>query len=419
MPMITELYISRRLFFDKSNQRFLSQRIIRIAMYGIALGMAAMIVSVAVVTGFKSEIRNKVVGFGSHIQIISFESSNSYETRPVSQNQEWFETVKHMKGVKHIQIYATKPGMIKTEEYNQGIVFKGIGPDFNWDFLRNNMVKGVLPHLGDSTRTNQILISEQISKLLKIKLNQKIILMFINDTENIPRMLQMEVCGIYRTSLEEFDNIFVFGDIRQIQRINNWKPDEASGFEIEVDNFNNIHLTEAKIRTEIINYTDKLENVLRSQNIVEQYPQIFDWLSVTDMNVWILLVLISLVSGFSMISGLLVLILERSNMIGVMKALGFNNSNIRKVFVYLSVFLTSRSVLWGNVAGVTFIFIQKTFHLIKLNPATYFMDYMPVNFSLLHLLILNIATITIISFMLVFPSYLVSKISPDRIMRFD
>lgn len=417
--MNTELFIARRLFFDKTNKKFLSQRIIRIALVGIALGIAVMIVSVAVVTGFKNEIRNKVIGFGSHIQVVNFDSNNSYETKPFSKNQPFIADLKALNSVQSIHTFGTKPGMIKTDEYFQGIVLKGVDTDYNWSFFSKNLVSGHLPVLNDSVRVNEILISKRVANLMKIKLNDRVVVYFINQNETTPRILQLKVCGIYDTGLEEFDKIFIVGDLKQIQRLNNWQPDEISGFEILVNDFNHIDETEQEVRNLVINYSEKNTIILRTENITRQYPQIFDWLAVLDMNVWVILVLMILVAGFNMISGLLVLILERSTMIGVLKALGSPSWNIRKMFLYLSVFLTGRGLLWGNAIAILFLFIQKLFHLVKLNPATYYVDFVPVNISLVHIVLLNLGSILAITFMLVIPSFLVSKISPDKTIRFD
>ncbi len=417
--MNTELFISRRLFFDKTNRQFLSQKIIRIALFGIALGLAVMIVSVAVVTGFKNEVRNKVIGFGSHIQVVNFDSRNSYELSPILSNQPFLHKIKNIAEIKSIQVFATKPGIIKTEEYIQGIVFKGIDSRYNWGFFQKNLIEGRLPQLNDSARVNEIILSEQVSKLLKLKLDDSAILYFVTENEITPRLLQLKVCGIYRTGLEEFDNLFVIGDIKQIQRLNSWKANEVSGFEIEVFNFSKIEDTEQLVRNAVIDYSEENSNILRTENITRMYPQIFDWLKILDMNVWVILILMILVASFNMISGLLVLILERSSMIGILKALGSRNWSIRKIFLYLSVFLTSRGMFWGNIIGVALILIQKIFQVIKLDPTTYYVDVVPVNFSLLHLLLLNIGSIIITTVMLVIPSYLVSKISPEKSIRFD
>ncbi|HKI88062.1 MAG TPA: FtsX-like permease family protein [Draconibacterium sp.] len=417
--MNTELFISRKLFFDKTNKKNLSQRIIRIALFGIALGLAVMIVSVAVVTGFKSEIRNKVIGFGSHIQIVNFDSNNSYETKPISKNQPFLQKLKAINGVKWVETYATKPGMIKTDEYIQGIVFKGVDTSYNWDFFKKNLIEGRVPEINDSIRMNEIILSEQMAHLLKLKLNDLALLYFINEEESTPRMLQLKVCGIYRTSLEEFDNMFILGDIKQIQRLNNWTSDQISGFEIAITNFNKIDEIEQEVRNTVLDYSEAKKTILRTSSITREYPQIFDWLSILDMNVWVILTLLILVAGFNMISGLLVLILERSTMIGVLKALGSPNASIRKVFLYLAVFLTSRGMLWGNVAGISIVLIQKIFHVVRLNPVSYYVDVAPVNFSIIHILLLNLGSILITTLMLVVPSFLVSKISPDKTIRFD
>ncbi|MFV0266934.1 MAG: ABC transporter permease, partial [Draconibacterium sp.] len=399
--MNTELFIAKRLFSDKATRKLLSQRIIRIALIGIALGLAVMIVSVAVVTGFKKEIRDRVIGFGSNIQIINYDSNNSYETRPVSADQPFLETVRSLAGVKYVQPFATKPGMIKTDEYHQGIIFKGVTKDYNWDFFAKNLVAGHVPNLNDSSRVNEIILSEHLSKLLNIKLNDRVVVYFINENDAIPRLLQFTVCGVYRSGFEEFDKVFILGDLKQVQRLNDWRSDQISGFEVAITNFNQIDNIEQEIRNSVIRFRDADADIMRTESITRLYPQIFDWLSVLDMNVWIILLLMVIVASFNMVSGLLVLILERASMIGVLKAMGSANWSIRKVFIYLSVFLTSRGMLWGNVIGISIVLLQGIFHIIKLDPAAYYVDYVPMNFSVLHLVLLNLGTITITSLILI------------------
>ncbi|MBW6536992.1 MAG: ABC transporter permease [Mariniphaga sp.] len=417
--MNTELFISRRLFFDKSNKKFLSQKIIRIALVGIALGLAVMIISVAVVTGFKNEIRNKVIGFGSHIQVVNFDSNNSFETRPISKKQPFLDELKTLNGVNKVQVFATKPGMIKTDEYIQGIVLKGVDSGYDWSFFSNNLIEGNLPGINDSVRSDEILISDQVSKLLEVSVGDRVVLYFINEDESNPRMLQLTICGFYNTGMEEFDNLFVLGDLQQVQRLNNWNTDQISGFEVVISDFFRIDEIEQNVRNTVLDYSIENDAILRTTNITREYPQIFDWLSILDMNVWIILFLMAVVAGFNMISGLLVLILERSKMIGVLKALGSPNWSIRKVFLYLSVFLTSRGMIWGNAIGIGFIVVQNYFEVLKLNPTTYYVDVVPVNFSLIYIVLLNIGTIVATTLMLVIPSYLVSKISPEKTIRFD
>ena len=417
--MNTELFIARKLFFDKTNKKFLSYKIIRIASFGIALGLAVMLVSVAVVTGFKQEIWEKVIGFGSHIQIINYESSNSYETQPISKNQPSLSYLKQIDGILRIEAFATKPGMIKTDEYIQGIVFKGVDRNYNWDFFTKNLIEGRLPLINDSVRVNEIIISQQVARLLKIKLDDNAILYFLNETESLPRILQLKVCGIYSTGLEEFDNIFILGDLKHIQRLNDWDEYKISGFEITISDFRKIDEIEQQVRTQITNYGYNNETILQTNNIVRMYPQIFDWLSVVDMNVWVILILLSLVAGFNMISGLLVLILERSTMIGILKALGSSNLSIRKIFLYQSGFITCQGMLWGNILAIAIMLLQKYFHIIKLDSATYYISAVPINFSIMHILLINVASMLITVLMLVIPSYLVSKITPEKAIRFD
>ena len=417
--MNTELFISRRLFFDKSNRKLLSQRIIRIALAGISLGLAVMIISVAVVTGFKKEVRNKVIGFGSHIQLVNYDSNSSYETQPVSKNQPFLEDIRAVEGVKYVQPFATKPGMIKTDEYIQGIVFKGVDPGFHWDFFKQNLVEGHLPVINDTVRVNEIILSKEVSNLLRLKLNDKAVFYFINENEVTPRMLQLQVCGIYNTGFEEFDKMFILGDLKQIQRLNNWQPDQITGFEVVVDQFEQLDNIEQQIRSIVIRYRGENSEVLRTENITRLYPQIFDWLSILDMNVWIILFLMVLVASFNMVSALLVLILERASMIGVLKAMGSKGWSIRKIFIYLSVFLTSRGLLWGNVIGIVIIAIQSLFHVVRLDPSSYYVSYVPMNFSVPDLLLLNAGTLLVTSLILIVPSWLISRISPDKTIRFD
>lgn len=417
--MNTELFIARKLFFDKTNKQLLSQKIIRISLYSIAISFAVMLISVAVVTGFKEEIRNKVIGFGSHIQIVNFNSHNSYELDPISRNQTFLKILSEFEEITNIQVFASKAGMIKTEESIQGIVFKGVDTNYNWAFFEQNLIEGRIPQLQESERSKEILLSEQVAKLLKLKLDDSAVFYFIHENETYPRLRKFKICGIYRTSLEEFDNLFVLGDIKQIQSLNEWQNDQISGFEIEINNFDKIDEIEQKIRNTVVSYTADNQAILRTESITRLYPQIFDWLSILDMNVWVLLILMIFVAGFNMISGLLVLILERSTMIGVLKALGSPNWNIRKIFLYLSFFLTGRGILWGNAIGISIIVLQKTFSILKLDRATYFIDVVPMNFSFLHLILLNVSSIVIITIMLMIPSYLISKISPDKTIGFD
>jgi len=396
-----------------------SKSIVSIAVFGIAFGLLVMIMAVAIVTGFKNEVRNKVIGFGSHIQLVNYDSNASFATIPVSDNQPWLSELKSLKGIKHVEVFATKPGIIKTDEEIQGIVLKGIGPDFDWSFFRESLVEGSFFSVSDTGTTDKVLISKQMALMLKLKVGDPMYTYFLNEGSNVQRMRRFHICGIYKTSLEEFDHLFVIGDINQLRKLNDWKNDDVSGFEITITEFNNIGEMMHKVRSLTVNYGDDDKSILRPISITSKYPQIFDWLNLLDMNVWIILALIILVAGFNMVSGLLILILERTTMIGVLKAVGTENWSIRKVFIYLSVFLIGKGMIWGNIVGIIICLIQWHFKIFKLDPTSYYIDTVPINLKISHLLMLNGGTLIITTLMLLVPSWYISRIAPDKAIRFD
>jgi len=314
----TELFIARRIFFAKGNTRKFSESIVSFAVFGIAFGLFVMILSVAIVTGFKQEVGNKVIGFGSHIQLVNFDSNSSYETVPVSKDQKWINEIRQLKGVKSIQSFATKPGIVKTDEEIHGIVLKGVGSDFDWSFFKENLVEGSLFSVSDSSKTDDVLISKQIASLLKLKVGDPLYTYFLNEETKVQKMRKFRICGIYSTSLEEFDRLFVLADLAHVQKLNDWKPNQISGFEIAIKDFSKLDEMNRTIRRITLSYSNDNESVLRPVTITSKYPQIFDWLNLLDMNIWIILALIILVAGFNMVSGLLILILERITMIGVL-----------------------------------------------------------------------------------------------------
>lgn len=414
--MNVALYIARRINSSVRNKKSLSHPIITIATAGIALGLAVMIISVAIVTGFKKEIRNKVSGFGSHIQILNFDSNKSFETQPIEKDKGYYPFIKTLKGVKHMQVFATKAGIIKTKDEIQGVVLKGVGSDYDWSFFKKNLIAGDVFKIDDSIKSKNILISQTLANLLKLKPGQDIAMFFIQDP---PRMQRFTISGIYNTSLDEFDKLFVLCDIKHIQKLNNWSPNLVSGFEVEIEEFNELDRMNEEI-SNIINY-DFFENNTRMRviSIREKHPQIFDWLGLMDMNVWVILILMVAVAGVNMISGLLILILERTNMIGVLKSVGAENFRIRNIFLYQSVFIISKGLFWGNLIGISICLIQQQFHVLKLDPASYYLDAVPVNFNIPYILLLNIGTLLITVFMLVLPSLIISSISPAKTIRFN
>jgi lipoprotein-releasing system permease protein len=418
-PFNTELFIARRIFFTRGTSRKFSESIVSFAVFGIAFGLFVMILSVAIVTGFKQEVRDKVIGFGSHIQLVNFDSNTSYETIPVSKDQPWLNDIRKMDGIKSIQSFATKPGIIKTDDEIHGIVLKGVGADFDWSFFRENLVEGSVFSVSDSSRSDEVLISKQVASLLKLRVGDPLYTYFLNEETTTQKMRKFRICGIFSTSLEEFDRLFVLADISHIRKLNDWSSDQISGFEISIKDFNELGSITQKIRRVTIKYSKDDETVIRPVTITSKYPQIFDWLNLLDMNVWIILGLIILVAGFNMVSGLLILMLERTTMIGVLKAIGTDNWSIRKIFLHISAFLILQGMFWGNIAGITFCIIQSEWGIFKLDPGSYYLDTVPVNLKISYLLMLNAGTVLITLLMILVPSWYVSKIEPDKAIRFD
>lgn len=418
--MNINLYIAKRIFSAKENKNNLSHHIINIALFGIVLGLIVLILSVAIVTGYKSEVGRKVIGFGSHLQIVNLDTNESYETSPVSENQPFLKDLAAINGIRHIQVFATKPGIIRTDEEIQGVVLKGIGPDFDWSFFKQNMVEGDIFTVQDTIRSNKVWVSKQMADLLKLKLGDDLFMFFLDTKEStMPRQRKFELAGIYKTSLEEFDRMFVLCDINHIRKLNNWEKDQVSGFEIFVDDFKHLSNQQKSINNLLIRYTTPDSPVLQVVSIKEKYAHIFDWLGLLDMNVWVILSLMILVAGFNMVSSLLVIILERTQMIGILKALGAHNWSIRKVFLYFSGMLILKALFWGNLIGIGICLLQQHTHILKLDPASYYLAYVPVNLSIVSIVLLNLGTIVVTFMMLLIPSWFITKLSPEQSIRFE
>ncbi len=414
--MNTELFIAKRIFSDKSVKKGISQPIVTIAVIGIALGLAVMILSVAIVTGFKSEISNKVIGFGSHIQILNYDSNISFETAPIHRQQSFFYDLEDLKGIKNIQPFGIKAGIIKTDTDIQGVVLKGVDASFDWSFFDQNMKEGQTIRVNDSVKTNDIVISNHVAKLLNLALGDKIAAYFIQDP---PRMRPFKIVGIYETSLAEFDEKFALIDIQHIQKLNNWNEDQVSGFEIVIDDFSKLDKLTQDVRDIVGFHFNPDGTKLKVVSIKEKYPQMFDWLDLTDMNVYVILALMIAVAGFNMVSGLLIIILERTNMIGILKAMGTKNWSIRKIFLYQSAFLISKGLFWGNIIGIAICLMQTKFQIFKLDPTSYYLDAVPINLKVWHILALNSGTLAVTIIMLIVPSYIISRLSPEKTIRFN
>ena len=410
------LFIARRLYRDTDGGKQVSRPAVLIAMVGIAIGLAVMIITVAVVIGFKREVRNKVTGFGSHIQITNFDAVRSYETHPVVVGDSMMAALAANPDIKHVQRYSTKPGMIKTDDAFQGMVLKGVGPEFDATFFRDNLLEGEIPAFSDSAATGQVVISKALVDKLKLKLGDKIFTYYIQD--NV-RVRPLTVTGIYQTNFSEYDNLFLLTDLYTVNRLNNWKPDQVSGAELQVKDYDRLPDITYEVAESTDNRADKYGGGYFVQNIEESNPQIFEWLGLLDLNVWVILILMIGVAGFTMISGLLIIIIERTNMIGILKALGANNLTIRKVFLWFSVFLIGKGMIWGNAIGLVFCLIQSQFHLFKLDPESYYVDSVPVSFNVWLFLLINAGTLLASVLMLLGPSYLITKINPASSMRYE
>lgn len=409
-------FIARRLIRGRTEKTSFSRPINVIAIVGIAMGLAVMIIAVAVLTGFKQQIRDKIVGFGSNIQILNFDSNLSLETIPVSDTQAFIPRIREMDGIRHVQVFATKAGIIKTTEAIQGVVLKGVGSDFDWDFFKTNIIDGTVFSVSDTGRTNEVIISKKISDMLRLKTGDSFAMYFVQDP---PRSRRFTVSGIYETSLEEFDKMYVFCDIGHIKRLNGWTDDQVSGFEIFIDDFDRLDEMTLAVRNQVGYRLLEEETKFKVTNIRLRYPQIFDWLNFQDMNVFIIITLMLLVAGFNMISGLLIIILEKTNMIGVFKALGSDNGTIRKIFLYQAGWLIAKGLLWGNIIGLGLAFLQLKTGIISLDPSSYYIKTVPVNMELSHIILLNAGTMIIIILMLLVPSQLISRITPVKAIRYD
>ena len=414
--MAVEFFIAKRIYKDREGSRNVSPPAVHIAIVSIAIGLTIMILSVAVIIGFKKEIRDKVVGFGSHIQISNFEVNNSYELTPVAVSDTLMDYLTNRFNILRVERFATKLGIIKTNEDFQGVVFKGIDENYNWDFFRSNLLEGVVPDISSDSPINDVLISQTIADKLNLKLGDSFLTYFVQDPAVVKKFT---ISGIYQTYFSDYDKLFVLTDIKIISRLNQWDEDMVSGLELYVNNYNRLDAIADSLYFELQTQKDRFNNTYLTRSVKQMKPEIFDWLSVLDMNVIIILVLMLVVAGFSMISGLLIIILEKASMIGTLKALGQNNSSIRKIFLYFSAFLIGKGLFWGNILAIGLCLIQHYFGIAKLNPEVYYLTKVPVDISILSIVLINIGAFLLTLAMLIGPSYLVAKISPAKTIRFE
>ena len=410
--MNLEYFIAKRLITAKSYKSSISSPIIKIAITAITIGIIMMIVSVATGIGLQNKIREKVAAFNGHIVITNFDDNQSQvHTQPISINQDFYPKFKTVDGINHIQAVANKAGIIRTESSVEGIILKGVGKDYVWTNIKEYIIEGRLPNYKDELN-EEVLISQYLANRLHLKLGDKFNTFFMKESGKMPNLRNFKIVGIYNSGFQEFDASYVIGDIRHVQRINKWKQDEIGAFEVFINDFTQIKEIGDKVYKEI-------PPTYNSVTIEEKFFSIFEFLKLFDFNIIIILIVMIVVATINMIVALLVLILERTQMIGILKALGANNWNIRKIFLYNAAYLISRGLLLGNLIALALLFLQKTFGIIKLNPQNYYVSEVQVDINFLHMLLLNLGTIVICLLVLLIPSYIITKISPVKAIRFD
>ena len=411
--MNLEYFIAKRLITSKDYKSSISAPIIKIAIIAIALGIIMMLVSVATGIGLQQKIRQKVSAFNGHIIISNYNGNESeVSTEPISLNQKFYPKFKNIEGITHIQAVANKAGIIRTENSFEGIIYKGVGADYKWDNLKEYLVEGKVPNI-NSSLNNEVLISQFLANRLNLKLNGSFNTFFMKEDQNkLPNSRRFKIVGIFNSGFQEFDATYLIGDFRHIQKINKWSSNEVGSFEVFVNDFNKIKEKGEEVYAEI-------SSTLNSVTIVEKFSYIFDWLKLFDFNILVILIIMLLVSAINMVVALLVLILERTKMIGILKSLGLNNWSIAKIFLYNSFNIIFKGLFWGNLIGLTLLLIQKYFKILKLNPESYYVNEAPVEFNVLYIFGLNILILIICFIVLLIPSYIITRISPSKSIEFE
>ncbi|MCG9794218.1 ABC transporter permease [Flavobacterium algicola] len=411
--MNLEYFIAKRLVTAKNNKSSISAPIIKIAISAIAIGMVMMIVSVATGIGLQQKIREKVSAFNGHVYISNFDSNESNTSlSPISLNQDFYPNFKSVDAVKHVQAVASKAGIIRTETAFEGIVYKGVGVDYDWHYIQEYMLEGKLPNF-KSSLNEEVVISQFLANRLHFKVGDSFNTFFMKEGENkMPNSRRFKIVGIFNSGFQEFDATFIIGDIRHLQRINKWTKEQVGGFEVFVKDFDKINLAGEEIYKQI-------GSTLNATTITEKYSYIFEWLKLFDFNIIVILVVMILVATINMVVALLVLILERTQMIGILKALGASNWSVRKVFLYNAAYLIFRGLFWGNLIGLVILFLQQYFGIVKLNPENYYVNEAPVYINIGYIIMLNLLTVGVCFIVLLIPSYIITKISPVKAIKFD
>ena len=411
------LYIARRIYTDSGDKKKVSKPALYIATAGVAIGLAVMIVSVCVIFGFKHTIRNKVVGLGSHLTVASYNALHGGEQTPIDVTDSMLTVIRKTPGQKHIERYAITQGILKTDSDFIGVVYKGIAADYDTTFIHSSLKSGFIPKFSDKAGGNKILVSQIIADKLKIKAGDKVYSYFINGSDI--RARRFTVAGIYQTNMSKSDETLCFCDLYTAVKLNGWEESQISGIEISVADYKAIDQASNYLVKNVNRAEDKYGVMYSSETIQEMYPQVFSWLDLLDLNVWIILALMTCVAGITIISGLLIIILERTNMIGILKALGCRNKSVRHVFLWFAAFIIGRGILIGDAIGIGIVLLQQFTGIVKLDASVYYVDYVPVELNLPIILLINISTLLICLLVFIGPSFLVSHITPAKSMKYE
>ena len=411
-----ESFIARRLYQSEQGSRKVSRPAVLIAQAGVALGLAVMLLTIAVSFGFKHEVREKAVGFSAHLHISNYESAQEYEALPVAADTALLHTLRSMRGVEHVQRYVTKPGVFRTDDNFMGYVLKGVGEDYDLSFYAQYLREGVLPQFSDSVASGEVLISRVIADKLQLGVGDRVDSYFLQGTM---RARRYTIAGIYETGFSDYDRLFVITDLKAVQTLNRWEPDQVAGIEVQLSDFGKVEDMSWELSTILDRTEDKYGEEYLVQSVTDINPGLFAWLDVLDMNVWLILALMIGVAAFTMISGLLILIIERTQFIGILKALGASDASVRKAFLYLAMLIIGKGMLWGNIVGLGLCAIQKLTHVIPLDPANYYLDCVPIEFNWIFIIAVNVAMFVLSVLVLIVPSHLISRIYPTKAMRFE
>jgi lipoprotein-releasing system permease protein len=405
--MFFEYFVAKRITFQ--SRRSFSTLVVRLAVAAIALSLAVMLISIAVIRGFQGEIKQKVISFGSHIQVSSYELTESLRSDPIRLSEDRLDTIRTLPLVKHVQAFANKPGILRAGETIEGVVLRGAGPDFDWSQFQPQILKGEALSWTDSATSDQLLLAQDLADQLNVDTGDRAVMYFV---QKPTRVRKFTISGIFNTGLDDVDEVFALADIRHVRELNNWDSGAVGGYQVRL---NSLKATAPAVQ--VLNQLIPAQ--LQAQSIQEIFPQIFDWLGLLNFNVEIILILMALVASINMITALLIMILERTQFIGLLKALGAANASVMRIFIYNAAFLIGIGILWGNVLGLSLIFLQDTLEVVKLSEASYYLSVVPVYYEWGLFLAINIGAFLFCALSMILPAILVSSVTPVKALRFD